>query len=77
MERGLQAAYTAAVSKCEPIQNHLRGPTVFLVKLVCVKSLIFNILDDTDTSWTCFENQGSNAGLQLGKWEHENSYSKS
>lgn len=34
-EGWLQAAYTAVVSKCEPIQNHLRGSTLFLVKLVC------------------------------------------
>lgn len=34
-EGWLQAAYTAVVSKCEPIQNHLRGYTLFLVKLVC------------------------------------------
>lgn len=34
-EGWLQAAYTAVVSKREPIQNHLRGSTLFLVKLVC------------------------------------------
>ncbi|KAM7337433.1 hypothetical protein ACRRTK_003552 [Alexandromys fortis] len=34
-EGWLQAAYTAVISKREPIQNHLRGSTLFLVKLVC------------------------------------------
>lgn len=33
-EGWLQAAYTVVVCKCEPIQNHLRGSTLFLVKLV-------------------------------------------
>lgn len=36
-EGWLQAAYTAytaVICKCEPIQNHLRGSTLFLVKLV-------------------------------------------